>query len=127
MEKKLFFIKQGIFIFIASVVAVLVAIYEKKVLPEEYATTIRLFCDGTSVSAIIFLFIGIMQFISRRGMFDSFGYALARFKKSPVTYLDYVQHKQEKRKNSYAKNQLLFITTGSFMLVLSLCSLLLIK
>ena len=114
-------IHQLIFLFTAGIIVFLTALYEKRTLPQELATTQRILCDGTFFAAVIFTFIGLMLFISHWGGFDSFSYIMSKLKnKNTESYFEYVRNRHANKKNP----TVLFFTTGLVMLTASICMIL---
>lgn len=73
---------------------------------------IRLICDGTFVTAVLFVSFGGLTFIAYHGGFDAFNYAFIKLKDMILhprrmdrsdndTYYDYVKSKRDKKKKPY--------------------------
>lgn len=109
---------------IAFLITFLVFLYENSVGFGPEFTALRALCDGSFVSSVCLIFTGLMIFISNRGGFLIFSYALKKIRRNKdiqkETYYDYVKEKEQKEKASC----LHFFIIGFFFLVLSLLCLL---
>ncbi len=110
-------VRQLVFLVFGVAIAFLIALYASKTLPPELALPKRCMSDGCFVSAVLFLSVGALLFVSYWGGFDSFSYVMDKLKhKTEASYFDYVRERHAGKKSP----SLLFFTTGLVMFSVSL-------
>ncbi len=94
------------FVLAAVLLAFAVVLYEGLAFKDAGFSLARRCCDGAFVSAVLFLSLGGLAFVSRWGGFDALSYALISFtdifrrpenRRGKGSYFDYVQAKQRGR------------------------------
>ena len=110
---------------VAIVLACLVAWYERIAFRGEELSLARRCCDGAFVSAVLFLSLGGLSFVSHWGGFDAVSYALTSFadifrrperRRGKASYADYVHAKHDGRH----RPSLRLLIVGAVMLVAAL-------
>lgn len=91
---------------------------------ESAADRIMLICDGFTVTALLFLSMGVILWVATTGFFDIFGYALRKGAHALVPglvrdnlsgFYEYKLEKQEERKTKGEKS--IFLIGAAFLLV----------
>lgn len=89
------------------------------------ADRVMIICDGFTVTALLFLPVGILIWIATTGFFDIFGYAFQKgahalipglVRDNYTGFYEYKLEKQEKRKTKKGEKSMIFVGAG-FLLV----------
>lgn len=107
------FFKKYVGVIVSVVISLLICtglIYLENSLNSKHPLPLlRLICDGTFITAVLFVSIGGLVFIAQHGGFDAFNYAFIKLKDMILhprkmdrsdndTYFDYVQSKKSKKR-----------------------------
>lgn len=125
------FLKKYAVVIISIVISILICVgmiaLEDSLNAKVHLPLIRLICDGTFITAVLYVSVGGLVFISGHGGFDAFNYAFIKLKDAILhprrvdrsendTYFDYVQEKHKKKKTPF----LHFFIIGLVYLVIAI-------
>ncbi len=124
-------LKYGITFAVAAVIAVIIMWAKGLFTATAKADVYRILCDAFFVPGIMYVLLGLLFFVAGAGSFDGFNYALKmaflRFtfskNKKRVTYAEYKESKDEKRKDGFSilflfLIGLIFVVVSIIMLIL---------